>query len=279
MTARPMAITISADWSLMGEVEGARTFGVAGATYDSYMGRYSRVLADLFADAAGVHAGQTAVDVGCGPGALTGVLVGRLGADAVVACDPSPRFVAECAARHTGVRVELAPAESIPFETGRFDHAMAQLVLHFVSEPDQAASEMMRVVRPGGWVSACVWDFEEGMEMLRGFWDAALELDPEAPDEARTLRFGRPGEIAELFASTGLGDVVESTLQVSSSYSTFDELWQGFLGGVGPAGAYCVSLSEVEQRRLHTALFRRFGSPAGPFTLGAVARCAVARVP
>lgn len=263
----------------MGEVEGAKNFGVTGATYDSFMGRYSRALAHPFADAAGVKAGQTVVDVGCGPGALTGVLVDRLGADAVVACDPSPGFVAECAARHPGVRVETAPAESIPFETARFDGAMAQLVFHFVSDPDRAAREMMRVVRPGGTVSACVWDFEDGMQMLSGFWDAALELNPDAPGEAGTLRFGRAGEIVELFGSVGLSDVVESTLQVSSSYSAFDELWQGFLGGVGPAGAYCVSLPDDERHLLRAALFRRFGSPAGPFTLNAVARCAVARVP
>lgn len=263
----------------MSEVEGARTFGVAGATYDSFMGRYSRALAEPFADAAGVQPGQTAVDVGCGPGALTGVLVDRLGADAVVACDPSPSFVDECGVRHPGVRVQPGRAESIPFETGRFDHAMAQLVLHFVSEPDLAAREMSRVVRSGGRVSACVWDFDDGMEMLRGFWDAALELDPDAPDEARTLRFGRPGEIAELFTATGLTDVVESTLHVSSSYSTFEELWQGLLAGVGPAGAYCVSLPEEQRDRLRDVAFRRFGSPAGSFTLGAVARCAVAKVP
>jgi SAM-dependent methyltransferase len=198
---------VSEDWSPMADIEGAKTFGVSGATYDLFMGRYSRALAEPFADAAGVRAGQTVVDVGCGPGALTGVLVDRLGAEAVVACDPSPKFVAECSTRHPGVRVEVAPAESIPFDTGCFHHAMAQLVLHFVSEPERAASEMMRVVRPGGRVSACVWDFDDGMEMLRGFWDAALELAPEAPDEARTMRFGRPGEIAELFASAGLSDV------------------------------------------------------------------------
>ncbi|MGD8827000.1 MAG: methyltransferase domain-containing protein [Myxococcales bacterium] len=180
----------------MEHVEGAKTFGVAGATYDSFMGRYSRLLADRFADAAGVRRGQTAVDVGCGPGALTSVLVDRLGVEAVAACDPTSGFVTECAARLPGVRVEVGRAESIPFEAGRFDHAMAQLVLHFVSDPNRAASEMVRVVRPGGAVSACVWDFTDGMEMLRCFWDAALEIDSDAPDEARTLRFRRPGEIA-----------------------------------------------------------------------------------
>jgi ubiquinone/menaquinone biosynthesis C-methylase UbiE len=261
------------------DVEGARTFSVAGAAYDSFMGRYSMALAGTFADAAGVRRGETAVDVGCGPGALTGVLVERLGPDAVAACDPSPGFVAECAARHAGVRVEPGRAESIPFESGRFDHSMAQLVLHFVSDPAAAASEMMRVVRPGGRVSACVWDFEDGMEMLRGFWDAALEIDPAAPDEAQRLRFGRAGEIAELFTSAGMNDVVESTLRVSSTYASFDELWESFLAGVGPAGAFCVALGDEDRQRLRAKVFRRFGSPTGSFTLGATARCAVARTP
>jgi SAM-dependent methyltransferase len=263
----------------MDRVEGAKTFGVAGATYDSFMGRYSRSLARPFADAAGVQPGQTAVDVGCGPGALTSVLVERLGADRVVACDPSAAFVADFAARHVGVRVELAAAESIPYENGRFDHAMAQLVLHFVSHPDRAAQEMRRVVRPGGRVSACVWDFDQGMEMLRGFWDAATEVDPDAPDEARTLRFGRAREIVELFEANGLEDVVETTLTVSSTYASFDELWRGLLAGVGPAGAYCVAQPDDRRLALHDALFRRFGSPTGPFTLAAVARCAVGVVP
>lgn len=261
------------------DVEGTSTFGVAGATYDSFMGRYSRILASQFADAAAVEAGQVALDVGCGPGALTAVLVDRLGANAVVACDPAPGFVADCSARHPGVRVEVGRAESIPFETDRFNHVLAQLVLHFVSDPDLAISEMMRVARPGGRVSACVWDFAEGMEMLRAFWDAAMEIDPTAPDEARTLRFGGAGEIAQLFATAGMVDVVESTLTVATTYVSFDELWTGFLGGVGPAGAFCTSLDELDRDRLRAALYRRLGEPSGSFTLGAVARCAVAVVP
>ena len=136
---------------------------------------------------------------------------------------------------------------------------------------------MTRVVRVGGRVSACVWDFDDGMEMLRGFWDAALEIDPSAPGDARTLRFGRPGEIVELFESVGLIDVAESALTVTSTYSSFDELWDGFCSGVGPAGAYCVSLVEAERARLRDALHARIGRPTGEITLGAVARCAVGR--
>lgn len=263
----------------MADVEGARTFAVAGPTYDAFMGRYSVPLAELFADAAGVSAGATALDVGCGPGALTGTLVSRLGPNAVYACDPSPPFRDACAARHPGAVVKLGRAESIPFGERAVDHALAQLVLHFVSDATRAATEMARVVRPGGTVAACVWNFAAGMEMLRAFWDAALRIAPDAPDEARTLRFGRPGEIAELFASVGLEDVVESTLGVASTYVSFDELWNGFLGGVGPAGAYCVSLSDADRERLRAALFVRCGSPGGPLTFHAVARCAVARVP
>ena len=261
------------------EVEGARTFAVAGRTYDAFMGRYSIPLAERFCEAAGVQAGDRVVDVGCGPGALTGALVARLGAAAVSACDPSPPFVAECAARHPGVTVRAGRAEELPFPSDAFDRALAQLVLHFVSEPERAVRELARVVRPGGTVAACVWDAEDEMEMLRAFWDAAGAVDPAAPDESRTLRFGRQGEVAELFAGGGLEDVVESTLSVSSTYGSYDELWDGFLAGVGPAGAYCVALDDAGRSRLRVALHERLGSPAGAFTLGAVARCAVALVP
>jgi SAM-dependent methyltransferase len=239
------------------DTEGARMFAVAGRAYDSFMGRYSGALAQPFADAADVSAGGRALDVGCGPGALTGVLVSRLGPNAVYACDPSPQFRDACAARHPGVVVKLGRAESIPFEDQLVDHALAQLVLHFVSDPRRAAAEMARVVRPGGVVAACVWDFANGMEMLRHFWDAALSIDPDAPDEAKVLRFGRPGEIAALFRSVALEDVVESTLGVGSTYSSFDELWNGFLAGVGPAGSYCVSLGDGDRERLRSVRFAR----------------------
>ena len=141
-----------------------------------------------------------------------------------------------------------------------------------------AGRELARVVRPGGHVAACVWDFAEGMEMLSAFWDATTSVDPSAPDEARTLRYGGPGEIADLFARAGLDDINESTLQVSSTYADFDELWAGFEAGVGPAGAYCVGLAAPEREQLRAALHERLGEPAGPFTLHAVARCTIATV-
>jgi SAM-dependent methyltransferase len=259
--------------------DGARTFLTTGDAYDSFMGRYSRSLAAPFADQVGIAHGQVVLDVGCGPGALTSELVARLGAAAVFAFDPSPPFVAACAERHPGVDVRLGRAEAIPFGDDTFDHAMAQLVLHFVTEPEDAMAELRRVVRSGGTIAACVWDFAKEMEMLRHFWDAALAVDPDAPDEARTLRFGTEGELSELFATAGLDDIVETTLTVGSTYSGFDELWSGFLGGIGPAGAYCVALPEDQRALLRDELFTRVGSPAGSFSLAATARTTTGRVP
>jgi SAM-dependent methyltransferase len=263
----------------MDDVEGASSFRTTGDSYDAFMGRYSRSLAAPFADAAGIEHGRAVLDVGCGPGALTAVLVARLGVDKVSAFDPSPSFVEACRSRNPGVDVRLGRAEQIPFDDDSVDGALAQLVLHFVSEPSRAALDMRRVVRPGGVVAACVWDFEGGMQMLRTFWDAALTIDPGAPDEAHTLRFGRQGEIAELFAEAGLDDIVESILTVGSTYESYDELWSGFLAGIGPAGTYCLSLPPEHQLAVRDEMFDRLGSPAGPFALDAAARCARARVP
>jgi SAM-dependent methyltransferase len=243
------------------------------------MGRYSVPLAELFADAAGVASGQRVLDVGCGPGALTQVLVDRLGAGSVAACDPSSPFVAECGARLPGVDVRLGRAEQLPFDDGAFDAALAQLVLHFVSDPRAGIGEMRRTVRSGGAIGACVWDFADGMEMLRHFWNAAVAVDPDAPTEARTLRFGRPGEIVELFEAAGLVDIAESQLTVSSTYRDFDELWSSLLEGIGPAGAFVLSLPHDRREQLRQYLYERVGNPDGPFTLGAVARCAIGRVP
>jgi len=260
------------------EPRGASSFHTSGDAYDAFMGRYSRALAPAFADAAGVVAGQRALDVGCGPGALTGELVNRLGADHVAACDPSPPFVDACATRFPGVRVSVGRAEELDEATDSFDVGLAQLVMHFVTEPDRAIAQLRRVVRPGGRVAVCVWDMEEGMEMLRAFWDAALAIDPEAPDELNTLRFGRAGELEALLTDGGLREVTELPLRVSTTYAAYDELWQSLLAGIGPAGAWCVALPDDQRARLHDELYTRVGSPTGAFTLGAVARAAVGTV-
>jgi SAM-dependent methyltransferase len=241
------------------------------------MGRYSRLLAVPFADAAGVAPGQRVLDVGCGPGALTTELVRRLGAANVAAVDPAPQFVEAVRERLPGVDAQIGRAEKLPYPDGSFDAALAQLVLHFVSDGDATAREMRRVVRPGGVVAACVWDFGGGMRMLRLFWDAALALDPDAPDEDRTRPFGRDGQIAELFGRAGLEEGRRGSIEVEVTYAGFEDFWTPFLSTTGPAGAYVASLNEEGRERLRTELRTRIGSPEDAFTLPASAWYATGR--
>ena len=254
-------------------VEGARHFTSTGDVYDAFMGRYSRPLAAEFATFAQVTAGERVLDIGCGPGALTRELVQRLGAQAVAACEPSEAFVAVCRERNPGIDVRRGSAEQLPFGEEEFDLVISQLVLHFVSDPGAGSAEMRRVLRPHGRIAACVWDFRDGMQMLRAFWDAARSVDPDAPDEQRT-RFGRRGEIAQWLTDAGLVDVAESTLSVTSTYRDFDELWSGLLGAVGAAGGYCSGLAAPVQQALRSELHERLGAPAGSFTLTAAAHAA-----
>jgi SAM-dependent methyltransferase len=256
---------------------GWSTFTVSGDVYDCFMGRYSTRLAVPFADAAGIVSGQNALDVGSGPGALTAELVRRLGPEHVASVDPAPQFVEAVRARLPGVEARVGRAEELPYPDGRFDAALAQLVLHFVSDADATAREMRRVVRADGVVAACVWDFHGGMLMLRFFWDAALAIDPDAPDEARTRPFGREGEIAELFERSGLEDVRQGSLEVEASYEDFESLWTPFLSTTGPAGAYIAALDDEKRTRLKDELRARLGSPEVPFTLGARAWYATGR--
>lgn len=258
-------------------VDAGKQFDVTGSAYDRFMGRYSRLLAAEFADFGDVAAGQQVLDVGCGPGALSEELIDRVGASHVRAIDPSESFVAAFRERFPEVDVRLGRGEEVPFEDASFDRVLSQLVLHFVADGERVANEFSRLLAPGGLAAACVWDFAEGMQMLRLFWDAALAVRPDAPDEARTLRFGRPGEIATLLTEAGFADVEEAELQVTSAYADFDELWEPFLGGVGPAGAFLVSLSSKEQAAVRRELFGRLEEPTSAFTLSAVARAARGR--
>src|SRR3990172_7442031 len=153
--------------------EGAQTFRVSDTAYDSYMGRYSDPLARELLRAAGVEPGQRALDVGCGPGALTAALVSALGPGSVAAVDPSEPFVEACRRRNPGVEVRAGAAESLPFPDPSFDAVLAQLVVQFMSDAPSGVREMRRVARPGGVLAACTWDYGDGMTMLRTFWSAA----------------------------------------------------------------------------------------------------------
>jgi len=243
-------------------------FFQAADAYETFMGRYSRPLADEFARAAGVAAGERVLDVGCGTGALATVLAGIVGPEHLAGSDPSEPFVEECRRSVPGAEFRVAPAEALPFGDGEFDVTLAQLVFHFVGDQAAGVREMARVTRPGGRVSACVWDFTGGMTMLASFWASAREVDPDAPDEVG--RFGgKPGELGGLWREAGLRDVVDGVLTASAEYRDFDELWDSFLLRVGPAGTYAAGLEGEKLDAVRGAFHRRIGSPDGPFELTA----------
>lgn len=236
--------------------------------YDAFMGRYSGPLASRFADFAEVASGQLALDVGCGTGMLTGELVRRLGPEAVTASDPSAPFVDSVRWRYPGVDVQQAPAEHLPFDDVRFDAALAQLVVHFMLDPIAGLAEMRRVTKSGGVVAACVWDHAGGQGPLAAFWRGAREVDPKAPDES-ALAGARQGHLAELTSLAGLRDIAERTLVVEVEHPTFEEWWDPFTRGVGPAGAFVEAHSADERGELREICRAELGD--GPFTVRAVA--------
>lgn len=244
------------------------SFDVAATAYDAFMGRYSRVLSPQLADLAGVTPGQQVLDVGCGPGALTTVLVEQVGAANVTAIDPSAPFVAAIRARLPEVEVHEGAAEALPFADDRFDATLAQLVVHFMRDPVGGLREMRRVTRSGGVVAACAWDHGGGRGPLGLFWTAARDLDPAAPDES-DLPGVREGYLVALFGEAGLGSVEGATLTVRREHPDFDDWWQPYTMGVGPAGAYVATLDDPHREALRALCRSRL--PDGPFTLDAIA--------
>jgi SAM-dependent methyltransferase len=242
------------------------SFNVAADAYDRFMGRYSVPLAPQLADFAAVTAGQRVLDVGCGPGALTSELVKRLGPAAVSAVDPSEPFVEAARERHPGVAVQRASAEQLPFGDQAFDAALAQLVVHFMAHPVVGLREMARVTREGGVVAACVWDLAGGTAPLSPFWEAARELDPDVEDESQ-LAGAREGHLAKLFRGAGLHDVEDSALSVDVEHQTFEDWWEPFTLGVGPAGAHTASLDAAAQAELRERCREKL--PTEPFVLTA----------
>jgi SAM-dependent methyltransferase len=250
-------------------------FDVSADSYGRFMGRYAEPLAIQFADLAEVAAGQRVLDVGCGPGALTAELLKRAGADRVAAVDPSASFVTAARARLPGVDVRSGVAESLPFEDDYFDASLAQLVVHFMTDPIGGLRDMARVTRPGGLVAACVWDHAGGRGPLSTFWRAARELDPQLNDES--VRPGaREGELAELLGAAGLAAIESSQLTVRVRYESFAEWWEPFMLGVGPAGDYVKGLEESYRDDLRNRAAELL--PRGPFDVLASAWCVRARV-
>jgi SAM-dependent methyltransferase len=251
------------------------SFEIPAESYDAFMGRYSRHLAAPMADLAGVAAGHDVVDVGCGPGALTTELAGRVGAGHVTAVDPSERFVEAIRTRLPGVTVERASAESLPLDSDQVDAALAQLVVHFMTDPVAGLREMGRVTRPGGAVAACVWDHAAGGSgPMSLYYEALHQVDPSRPNESE--RAGtRPGHLAELFREAGFDELQESTLIARVEHPTFEEWWAPFELGVGPIAEVFAELRPERVAQLRELC--RKALPPAPFTVEARAWAVCAR--
>jgi SAM-dependent methyltransferase len=255
---------------------GSNAFRVAVGPYDRMVGRYSEPLAPVFADAAGVTEGQRALDIGCGPGALTTELVRRLGAEHVAAVEPSTGFASECRRRNPGADVRIGPAELLPFADASFDVVLAQLVFNFFSDAGLAATEMRRVLAPGGIAGGCVWQIRGGMEALEALFAAARTAGVEPPAGPGS-RFTQEGEIGVALREAGFRDVESGALEVTADYDDVDDLWAALTSGVGPQAGFVEALTRGQRHATRAALPGVLGTSGGPLSLKARAWYATGR--
>ena len=251
----------------------------AGDAYEAYVGRWSRLVAAAFLSWLDVPPGRRWLDVGCGTGALTAAVVAEAGPAAVVGVDPSAGFVASARISFPQAAFVVGDAQALPLPAGHADVTVSGLALNFVPDPGRAVAEFARVTAAGGVVAAYVWDYAEGMGLMRAFWDAAVALDPAAAalDEGQRFPLCRPEPLARLWASAGLDDVTVRPLDVPTVFTGFDDYWRPFLGGQGPAPGYAMSLSE--ERRLALRELLRSRLPDGTIALTARAWAVRGTVP
>jgi SAM-dependent methyltransferase len=221
--------------------------------YEQYVGRWSRRVAPLFLSWLSIPAGRRWLDVGCGTGTLCAAIVDHCSPSLVVGVEPSEGFL-KTARDHLASRAALhrGSATGIPLDDASVDVVVSGLVLNFVPDQRAALAEMARVTGSGGTIGAYVWDYAGKMELIRFFWDAAVELNPDAARMDEGIRFPlcRPEALVELFSSAGLNGVEVMAIDIPTPFASFEDYWQPFLGGQGPAPAYAMSLDETARARL-----------------------------
>jgi len=234
-----------------------------GNLYERYVGRWSRPVAREFLKWLAVPAGQKWLDVGCGTGALSQTILEFSDPAHIKAIDRSEAFVAFARAHIPDQRVqfEVGDAQALNVELGIFEAIVSGLVLNFIPQAEQALAGMRRVARKGGVVGAYVWDYAEGMQMMRHFWDAAVALDPKVNDidEVRRFPHSRPEPLKQLFQGAGFHHVEVISIEIPTDFRDFDDYWSPFLGGQGPAPGYLMSLSDERRAALRERI--RAGLP------------------
>ena len=257
-----------------------RTGGVdsswdSGGAYELYVGRWSRLVAREFMGWLAVPPGRRWLDVGCGTGALAHTILEHAAPSEVVGIDPSAAYVASAGALMDDdprARFEIGDAQALRAPAATFDVVVSGLVLNFVPQAERAVAKMARSTRPGGTVGAYVWDYAQGMGLIRHFWDAADALDPKAKelDEGRRFWLCKPEPLRRLFLSAGLEDVEVNAIEVATRFRDFDDYWSPFLGGQGPAPSYAMSLSQERRGELRERIRRSLPSdPEGGIPLTA----------
>ena len=248
MTARPLSDT----WE-------------RGDPYEQYVGRWSRRVAPRFLAWLQIPAGRRWLDVGCGTGVLSAANLDHTAPASLTGIEPSAGFL-EAARRQLTGRATLhqASATQIPLGAASVDVVVSGLVLNFVPDQRAALTEMGRVTDRGGTIAAYVWDYAGRMELMRVFWDAAIALDPAAAKMDEGVRFPlcRPEALAGLFTGAGLQGVEVAAIDVPTPFTSFDDYWEPFLGGQGPAPAYAMALDEAARTRLRDHLRERLPAAA-----------------
>jgi len=242
--------------------------------YERFMGRWSRRLATQFIKFVAIGESDSILDVGCGSGSLALAIADAFPSARVTGVDPSAAFIQHLQTKAPDERLRFAvgDAQALQWGDATFDKTVSQLVLNFVADRDTAVREMSRVTRPGGVVAAAVWDYSDGMRMLRVFWDEAVALEPAlAARDERNMPLSKRGGLATLWRAAGLQDVEDQPIVIDLAFSSFDDYWTPFLGGQGPAGAYVASLSDAGRATLEGRLRDRLlnSRKDGPFVLQA----------